>query len=134
VRGSGANTATKLTRGSALQQLRVNSGNTDIEWFTQHVNLTQLSNLSLVADRLPYANGTSTMTLATFTAFARTILDDTDAASVRATIDLDVSGKGWVNHGSTAGTARPSGYASVEWYGTATPSNMITGDTWIDPT
>jgi hypothetical protein len=45
---------------------------------------------------------------------------------------LSGNGKGYVNHGSTAGTARPSGFASVEWYGSVEPSNMANGDTWID--
>lgn len=45
---------------------------------------------------------------------------------------LATSGKGWVNHGSTAGTARPTGYASVEWYGSVQPSNAQVGDTWVD--
>lgn len=42
--------------------------------------------------------------------------------------------KGFIVHGSTAGTARPAGYASVEWQGTVAPTNAITGDTWIDTT
>ena len=42
------------------------------------------------------------------------------------------SGKGFVNHGATAGTARPAGYASVEWVGSVEPTNAIDGDTWID--
>lgn len=37
-----------------------------------HANLTAFAGLSLVADRLPYANGTGTLALATFTAAART--------------------------------------------------------------
>lgn len=41
---------------------------------------------------------------------------------------------GFVNHGSTAGTARPSGYAMVIWYGTVQPTNMSVGDLWIDVT
>jgi hypothetical protein len=41
--------------------------------------------------------------------------------------------KGFVNHGSTAGTARPAGYGSVEWFGTVEPTNWIDGDTWNDP-
>lgn len=48
------------------------------------------------------------------------------------TVDLTVSGKGYVNHGSTAATARPSGYASIEWYGSVQPDNWIAGDTWVD--
>lgn len=40
--------------------------------------------------------------------------------------------KGFVNHGSTAGTVRPSGYTSVEWLGSVEPTNAIDGDTWVD--
>jgi hypothetical protein len=55
-----------------------------------------------------------------------------DTSVLETTTHITASGKGFVNHGSTAGTARPSGYASVEWYGSVTPSNAITGDTWVD--
>lgn len=44
---------------------------------------------------------------------------------------LTASGKGFVNHGATAGTARPSGYASIEWFGSVEPTNAIDGDSWI---
>lgn len=47
---------------------------------------------------------------------------------------LGANGKGFVNHGSTAGTARPTGFASIEWYGSVQPSNAIAGDTWVDTT
>lgn len=43
-------------------------------------------------------------------------------------------GLGYVNHGSTAGTARPTGYDAVMWYGSVTPTNAIDGDIWIDTT
>jgi hypothetical protein len=46
---------------------------------------------------------------------------------------LTASGKGFVNHGATAGTARPTEYASIEWYGTVEPTNWVDGDTWNDP-
>lgn len=42
------------------------------------------------------------------------------------------NGKGFVNHGATAGTARPSGFASIEWVGTVEPTNALDDDTWID--
>lgn len=42
--------------------------------------------------------------------------------------------KATINHGSTAGTARPTGFASVEWIGTVEPTNSTNDDTWIDTT
>lgn len=42
--------------------------------------------------------------------------------------------KGVVIHGATAGTARPSGYKSIEWQGTVAPTNAVAGDTWVDTT
>lgn len=44
---------------------------------------------------------------------------------------VSTNGKGYVNHGSTAGTARPTGYASIEWLGSVEPTNMTSADTWI---
>lgn len=46
--------------------------------------------------------------------------------------DFPAALKGFVNHGATAGTARPSGYASIEWYGNVEPTNAINGDTWVN--
>lgn len=45
---------------------------------------------------------------------------------------LSTNGKGYVNHGEDAGEARPSGFASIEWHGSAEPENAIDGDTWIE--
>lgn len=68
-------------------------------------------------------------------------IDDAAAAAAAASDDvadiataLAASGKGYVEHGAVANTARPTGYASVEWYGTVEPDNWIDGDTWNDPT
>ena len=57
----------------------------------------------------------------------------TQFAGKVSTSVLSASGKGYVAHGSTASTARPSGYASVEWFGTVEPTNWIAGDTWNRP-
>ena len=50
--------------------------------------LQSLSGLTGVANRLPYLSGASTFALATFTGFARTLLDDADAATARATLGV----------------------------------------------
>jgi hypothetical protein len=48
-----------------------------------------------------------------------------------ASPSADPNAKGCVNHGATAGTARPTWAGSIEWYGSVTPTNAIAGDTWV---
>lgn len=40
--------------------------------------------------------------------------------------------KGVVVHGATAGTARPTGFPSIEWIGSVAPTNAIDNDTWVN--
>ncbi len=50
------------------------------------VDLTAIAALVSAADRLPYATGAGTWGLATFTPFGRSLMDDADAATARATL------------------------------------------------
>lgn len=43
---------------------------------------------------------------------------------------LNTTGVGFINHGATAATARPVGFAMVIWYGSVEPDNLETGDIW----
>lgn len=52
--------------------------------------LTSIGGLTPAADRLPYYTGASAAALATFTSFARNLLDDADAATARATMGVTI--------------------------------------------
>lgn len=50
--------------------------------------LTSIAGLTSAADRVPYYSGAGSAALATLTAYARSLLDDPDAATARATLGL----------------------------------------------
>lgn len=53
-------------------------------------------------------------------------------SSVVLDSQLEANGKGYVNHGEEAATARPEGFASIEWQGSVEPENAENDDTWIE--
>lgn len=102
-------------------------------------NLTALSGLSGVADRLAYFTGAATLALTTFTAFARSLLAAATAASARTTLQIS---DGWATQpigvpiplfSNLTGTASPptgNGYTYIKL--TAADSyntGLLTGET-----
>ena len=54
--------------------------------------LASIAGLTTAADRMIYTTASDTYAVTTLTSFARQILDDSDASTVRATIDVDQAG------------------------------------------
>lgn len=88
--------------------------------------LTSLSGLALDADKMLYATAADTLALSTLSAFARSLLDDADAATMRATLgvaslgaNILINGDGRIDQRSSGSNVNVSDDAygsSDRWY------------------
>lgn len=121
----------EAANAAALRTLAGTVIGTDVQAYD--ADLAAIAGLTSAADKLPYFTGSGTAALADLTSAGRALIDDADASAQRTTLGVDAA-LGYVNHGSTAGTSRPSTYGAVLWVGSVEPTNATNGDVWVDTT
>lgn len=91
--GNSTATTTTLTpfARTILDDSDAGAVRTTISAQQSNVNLTSLSGVTAVANGLPYFTGTTSMGVATLTAFGRSLIDDVDAVAARVTLGVSSS-------------------------------------------
>lgn len=74
--------------------------------------LTALSALSLAGDRLIYASGANTLSITTFTEFARSLLDDANYSSALSTLGFSTFGKTIVAYNDVSALLSALGFSA----------------------
>lgn len=99
---------------------------------TRVSDLVELAETPHASDLVPLVDVSDTTQAATGS--TKKVTRANLVGGLATTAVLSANGKGFVNHGATAGTARPTGFASIEWCGSVEPTNAVNGDTWVNTT
>jgi len=86
--GTGVGTLTGIAKGNGTGAFTAAAAGTDYQGVD--AELTSIAGLTSAADRVPYYTGSGTAALATYTAAARALDDDADAAAQRRTLGIVV--------------------------------------------
>lgn len=115
-----AATATKLLTARTINGVSFNGTANitvaDATKQTLNTNLTALSGLSGVADRVPYFTGAGALSLATLTAFGRTLTSTTDAAAARTALGVSAAGSSAATGGGSDSVFYENGQTITQNY------------------
>jgi hypothetical protein len=130
--GVAQNTATTAYGRSVLNVADAAAARTLFAAQVSHANLTGLSSVSGSANNLPYFTGSGNMAVTTFTGFARSLLDDADAAAMRATLGVYSTTESDTALTNGLNTRQPLDATLTALAGLATGANQLAYSTGTD--